>query len=99
MKINTATGVSTRHKVTTMMSGDIVTKTKNIRVGTRPVPADGFYEWKKVLGRKIPYSIGMKDDSPFVFAGVWEGWKDPANGEWLHDYHGRVERVVRKIHA
>ena len=53
----------------------------------------------KVLGRKIPYSIGMKDDSPFAFAGVWEGWKDPANGEWLHDYHGRVERVVRKIHA
>jgi hypothetical protein len=36
MKINTATGVSTRHKVTTMMSGDIVTKMKNIRVGTRP---------------------------------------------------------------
>jgi putative SOS response-associated peptidase YedK len=25
----------------------------------------------------------MKDDSPFVFAGLWEGWKDPANGEWL----------------
>ena len=42
---------------------------KNIRVGTRPVPADGFYEWKKVLGGKIPYSIGMKDDSPFVLAG------------------------------
>jgi putative SOS response-associated peptidase YedK len=19
-----------------------------------------------------------------VFAGLWEGWKDPANGEWLH---------------
>jgi putative SOS response-associated peptidase YedK len=25
--------------------------------------------------RKIPYSIGMKDDAPFVFAGLWEGWK------------------------
>ena len=64
-----------------MMSGDIVTKTKNIRVGTRPVPVDGFYEWKKVLGGKIPYSISMKDDSPFVFAGLWKGWKDPGNGE------------------
>jgi hypothetical protein len=21
-------------------------------------PLDGFYEWKNVLGRKIPYSIG-----------------------------------------
>jgi putative SOS response-associated peptidase YedK len=30
---------------------------------------DGFYEWKKVPGGKIPYSISMKDDSPFVFAG------------------------------
>ena len=32
MKINTATGVSTRHKATTMMSGDIVTKTKNLPI-------------------------------------------------------------------
>jgi putative SOS response-associated peptidase YedK len=47
------------------------------------IPVDGFYEWK-VPGGKIPYSISMKDDSPFVFAGLWEGWKDPANGEWLH---------------
>ena len=60
-----------------------MTKTKNIRVGTRPVPADGFYEWKKVIGGQIPYSIGMKDDSPFVLAGLWEGWKDPATDEWL----------------
>ena len=34
-------------------------------------PTDGFYEWKKVLGGKIPHSISMKDDSPFVFAGLW----------------------------
>jgi putative SOS response-associated peptidase YedK len=45
---------------------------------------DGFCEWKKVLSCQIPYSIGMKDDSPFVFAGLWEGRKNPANGEWLH---------------
>jgi putative SOS response-associated peptidase YedK len=58
---------------------------KNIRVGARPVPTDGFYEWK-VLGGKIPYSISMKDGARFVFAGLWEGWKDPANNEWLHTY-------------
>ena len=23
----------------------------------------GFYEWKNAIGGKIPYSIGMKDDS------------------------------------
>jgi putative SOS response-associated peptidase YedK len=26
----------------------------------------------------------MKDNAPFVFAGLWEGWKDPATQEWLH---------------
>ena len=35
---------------------------------------------------KIPYSITMKDGSPFVFAGLWEGWKSPATWEWLHTY-------------
>jgi putative SOS response-associated peptidase YedK len=50
------------------------------------IPSDGFYEWKKVLGGKIPYSISMKDGAPFVFAGLWEGWKDPVNNEWLHTY-------------
>ena len=53
------------------------------------IPADSFYEWKKVVGGKIPYAIGMKDDSPFVFAGLWEGWKDPATNEWLRN----VERA------
>jgi putative SOS response-associated peptidase YedK len=43
------------------------------------IPADGFYEWKKVPGGgKIPYAIGMKDAAPFVFTGLWEGWKNPA---------------------
>jgi putative SOS response-associated peptidase YedK len=38
------------------------------------VPADGFYEWKKVDGDKQPYHIGMRDGSPFAFAGLWERW-------------------------
>jgi len=43
------------------------------------VPADGFYEWKRVVsGRKQPYSIGMADDGLFAFAGLWDRWKDPA---------------------
>jgi hypothetical protein len=25
----------------------------------------------------------LKNDRPFVFAGLWEGWKDPSSGEWL----------------
>ena len=66
------------------------------------IPVDGFYEWKKVLGGKIPYSISMKDSSPFVFAGLWEGWKDPANGEWLHTctiITGEPNEFVREIHT
>src|SRR5215472_4089996 len=43
------------------------------------VPADGFYEWKRVVsGRKQPYSIGMADDGLFAFAGLWDRWNDPA---------------------
>jgi len=47
------------------------------------IPADGFYEWRKTGGPKLPYSIGMKDDRPFVFAGLWEGWKAPSSDDWL----------------
>ena len=48
------------------------------------------------------YSISMKDDSPFVFAGLWEGWKDPTNGEWLPTctiITGEPNKFVREIHA
>jgi hypothetical protein len=43
------------------------------------VPADGFYEWKEVIGGKIPYSIEMKGSLPVVFAGLWEGLQNPEN--------------------
>lgn len=38
------------------------------------IPADGFYEWRKVGDRKQPYCIGMADGAPFAFAGLWEHW-------------------------
>ena len=44
----------------------------------------------------------MKDDSPFVFAGLWEGWKDPANGEWLRTctiITGEPNEFIREIHT
>jgi putative SOS response-associated peptidase YedK len=39
------------------------------------IPADGFYEWKKIDGKKQPYLIHLANDAAFAFAGVWERWK------------------------
>ena len=45
------------------------------------IPADGFYEWKK-LGKKDkqPYDISLTDGGIFAFAGLWEHWRDPKGG-------------------
>lgn len=43
------------------------------------LPADGFYEWQRAPdGGKQPYLIGLEQDQPCAFAGLWEVWKDPA---------------------
>lgn len=41
------------------------------------VPADAFYEWKPIAGRKQPYCIRLRDEGPFGMAGLWEHWKAP----------------------
>jgi len=41
------------------------------------IPADGFYEWKKLPKSKQPYCFTLRDESIFAFAGLWERWKDP----------------------
>jgi putative SOS response-associated peptidase YedK len=45
------------------------------------VPADGFYEWQKVDGRKQPVRIQMQDGGPFAIAGLWEHWQSPDGSE------------------
>jgi putative SOS response-associated peptidase YedK len=50
------------------------------------VPADGFYEWKKLDAKtKQPYAFSMRDGAPFAFAGLWDAWKGPAGG-WLQSF-------------
>jgi putative SOS response-associated peptidase YedK len=41
------------------------------------IPADGFFEWKKIPGQKAkqPMYIHRPDGEPFAFAGLWELWK------------------------
>jgi putative SOS response-associated peptidase YedK len=41
------------------------------------VPADAFYEWKPVEGRKQPYCIRLRDHGLFGMAGLWERWQAP----------------------
>ncbi|MBI5260700.1 MAG: SOS response-associated peptidase [Bradyrhizobium sp.] len=46
------------------------------------VPADGYYEWQAVDGRKQPYFIHRADGEPIGLAAVAETWIGP-NGEEL----------------
>lgn len=62
------------------------------------VPADAFYEWKKITVEKQsprgtktylerhPYCIRMKDEKPFMFAGVCSFWKDPRSDDERASY-------------
>ena len=51
------------------------------------VPADGFYEWKKMDPKtKQPYAYTLSNGQPFGFAGLWDAWKNPETGEWLQSF-------------
>lgn len=57
------------------------------------IPADAFYEWKKIVTvaetkgktkkveEKQPMCIRMKDRKPFMFAGLFSVWKNPKGEE------------------
>jgi putative SOS response-associated peptidase YedK len=38
--------------------------------------ADGFYEWKRTGREKRPYYIQSIDESPVMFAGIWDTWRN-----------------------
>ncbi len=41
------------------------------------VPADGFYEWRKERGQKVPFWIHPLAGGLISFAGIWERWSRP----------------------
>ncbi len=45
------------------------------------IPATGFYEWRAAAGKgKEPFFIHPGGEGgPIAFAGVWQGWRDPAS--------------------
>jgi putative SOS response-associated peptidase YedK len=51
------------------------------------MPADGFYEWQAVPGRKQkqPFFIARADREPMAFAGLYEVWRDRSEPDapWL----------------
>ena len=38
------------------------------------VPADGFYEWRRVGRARDPFLLRMRDGHTFAFASVWDRW-------------------------
>jgi len=45
--------------------------------------ADGFFEWQKTAGGKMPVYFRLKDGRPFAFAGLWDSRTDSA-GQVIH---------------
>ncbi len=43
------------------------------------IPADGFFEWETIAGKKQPHFIRARDGEPLALAGLWERWhgEDP----------------------
>ncbi|GGE45779.1 DUF159 family protein [Agaricicola taiwanensis] len=50
------------------------------------IPADAFYEWKRNGDERMPFAVAHRDRSPMAFAGLWENWKDPADGAWVRSF-------------
>ena len=49
------------------------------------VPADGFYEWQKTSGGKVPFFIHLKDAELFGFAGLYDLYRAP-DGQTLKTF-------------
>ncbi len=64
------------------------------------VPADGFFEWAKVGGRKQPHYFHRPNGEPFAFAGLWERWQGPEGDPLLSCAVLTTEanEVVRPVH-
>jgi putative SOS response-associated peptidase YedK len=65
------------------------------------VPVDFFYEWQRTPAGNQPCAIGLADGSPMALAGLWERWKDAAEGAMLHTFSvitGQPNELIAPIH-
>ena len=66
------------------------------------VPADGFYEWQAIGGRKQPWRVVRHDRAPFAFAGLWELWEGTGEGSALETFSivtTEANATLRNIHS
>jgi putative SOS response-associated peptidase YedK len=64
------------------------------------IPADGFYEWRTLAGKKHPVHFRRRDARPFAFAGLWERW-EATSGEVIESCSiltTQANELVRPIH-
>ena len=64
------------------------------------IPADGFFEWRKIARAKIPLRFTLHDNEPFGFAGLWERWYPRGRGaiESFTIITTEANGLVRSIH-
>jgi putative SOS response-associated peptidase YedK len=72
------------------------------------IPASGFYEWTGPRSDRQPHYFTRADGQILAFAGLWERWTNPENGEdvlscsivtiaaskWMSAYHNRMPAVL-----
>lgn len=63
------------------------------------VPANGWFEWSSVAGRKQPYFIKLESDRPLSIAALWESWdKDGEPLETFTLITTQATSALSKIH-
>jgi len=51
------------------------------------IPSDGFYEWRKTGPKATePYAVMAADGGVCAYAGLWERWRNPADGSIVRSF-------------
>lgn len=65
------------------------------------IPADGFFEWMDVNGKKYPYHITVIEKDIFCFGGIYAQWADSTTGELMDSFSiitTEANELMAKIH-
>ena len=65
------------------------------------IPADGFFEWMDISGKKYPHYIHLTNQSLFCFGGIYAHWTDKSTGEIISTFSiltTQANAMMEKIH-